>query len=288
MRRLLACLFALPLLAPALPATADDIVLLRERSAAQRPSLLLIGTAHFDNPGHDVVNEEVDDLSSPRRQAELEALVDRLARFAPTRIAVEWPASDQQGLDEHYRRYRAGEQALGRSETDQIGLRLAARLDLPRVHAVDWNGYPPGELARYDWQVWANQNGQQARLAAMRDPQRGRMSHALGDDTVSGWLLRQNAPDARAHMHRAYFDYALLGEGDTHPGANWLGHWYARNMRIFASLVRLAETPDDRLLVVYGSGHAYLLDRFVHESGAFTPVALDAVLAAPATARDGQ
>ncbi len=284
MRSVLTCLLAASVLFATSVAAADDVVLLRERSAAMRPQLLLIGTAHFDNPGRDVINDDVEDLASPRRQAEFEALVDRLASFAPTKIAVEWPAADQDGLDARYRAYRSGERPLGLSETDQLGLRLAARLGLPRVHAVDWNGYPPGELARYDWDEWANANGQQARLAAIRDPQRGRRSHALGDDTISGWLQRQNRPEARAHMHRAYFDYALLGDGDEHPGANWLGHWYARNMRIFANLVRLADAPDDRVLVVYGSGHAYLLDRFVQESGAFSSTSLDDVLAAPGNA----
>ncbi len=103
----------------------------------ERPSLLIVGAPHFDNPGRDTVNVRVPDVLSPERQREIEALVARLAAFRPTRVAVEWPAEAQARLDQRYADYRAGRRALTANEIDQIGLRLAARLGLPRVDAVD-------------------------------------------------------------------------------------------------------------------------------------------------------
>jgi hypothetical protein len=59
---------------------------------------------------------------TPRRQAEIEALVDRLASFRPTHVAVEWETGEQAKLDQRYADYLAGRIKLDSDETDQIGL----------------------------------------------------------------------------------------------------------------------------------------------------------------------
>ena len=37
----------------------------------------------------------------------------------------------------------------------------------------------------------------------------------------------------------------------------------------FANIQRIAASPEDRVLVIYGSGHAKLLTEFAEDSGAF-------------------
>lgn len=77
----------------------DEAKLLRERSPEQRPTLLVLGTGHFDNPGLDVVNIAVDDVLTEVRQAQILAVIEQLASFQPTHIAVEWSAQKQSVLD---------------------------------------------------------------------------------------------------------------------------------------------------------------------------------------------
>jgi hypothetical protein len=229
--------------------------------------LLVLGTVHLDNPGRDVVNIHVDDVLAPERQRQLERLVGCLAAFQPTRIAVEWDHGDQEGLDRRYREYREARRPLGRSEVDQIALRLAGRLGLPRVDAVDWNEMPPGREEDFDFQAWAETHGAMARVQALREPA-ARSGEADRRDLVA-WLRRTNTPEALARSHRQYFDYLLIGDAKTFPGANWVGNWFARNLKIFTHLVRMDAGPKDRVLVVYGAGHAPLLRRYAEESGAF-------------------
>lgn len=270
-------LFALALsLAAAAPAAAQTppapqpVQLLSERRIDERPALMVLGTAHLANNNADVLRTEVDNVLSPARQAEIEAVVEALARWRPTRIAVEIDTTGQARLDRRYADYRAGTYALTAGEVDQIGLRLAARLGHERVYAVDWNDMPPGEEADYDWEVGAAAAGEQARMATLRNPARGqRTTDLVRSRPIPEWLAVMNSPEFLLGMHRTYYEYALLGGPETNQGANWVGAWHGRNLKIFANLVRLADDPGERVLVIYGAGHAFLLNRFAEESGAF-------------------
>lgn len=254
--------------------------LLSQRSPAARPALMVVGVAHFNNPGRDVVNIKVDDVLAPARQKEISAIVAQLARFHPTHVAVEWPATKQDKLDARYAAYRAGTYQLGRDETDQLGLRLAAKLGLPRVDAVDWLDEPPGKDEDYDFEAYPTTPEAKARMAAIRDPRQGQRDSArLRSMTLGGYLHDLNSPARQAQMNSIYFDYAMLGDDQKAPGANWVGAWHMRNLRIFAKLARIADKPTDRVLVIYGAGHGFLLSEFAEQSHAFQVVSPEPLLA---------
>ena len=50
---------------------------------------MVVGTYHFGNPGQDLHNMKADNVLTPKKQAELADVAARLARFKPTKIAVE-------------------------------------------------------------------------------------------------------------------------------------------------------------------------------------------------------
>jgi hypothetical protein len=266
---LVCCLLCLSFQYPAATAQTTPIPLLRNRSASERPKLMIVGVVHFDNPGHDVVNEHVDDVLSPQRQQEIEAISKAVARFNPTKIVVEWPIAQQEKLNIRYANYRQGKYTLTRNEIDQLGLRLAAMLKLPEVDAVDWNGMPPGVEADYNFEIYPDTPEARQRLAAMRDPNTSN-SNSTQALSLNQRIYDLNRPEALADLNRRYFDYTLLGDANRNPGANWVGAWYARNLRIFANIVRLASSPSDRVLVIYGVGHAFPLTEFAEQSGAFS------------------
>jgi Family of unknown function (DUF5694) len=279
LRRLAASGIALAVLGIVAAVQAADAKFLHERTAGERPSLLVVGVAHFSNPGLDMVNTKIDDVLAPKRQREIAEIVDRLAAYKPTHVAVEWPIAKQARLDERYRAYRDGKYTLTRDEVDQLGLRLAAQLGLDRVDAADWNEEPPGKESDYDFEAWANAHGEGDRVKGLFDPASAKKEEALlARSTLSGFLCALDAPARRAEDNRVYFDIAMFGDSKDYPGATWVGDWHARNLRIFANLVRIAPRPHDRVVAIFGAGHSYLLTQYATESGAFDVDDIERVL----------
>jgi hypothetical protein len=238
------------------------------------PVLLLVGVYHMGNPGRDAHNVRADDVRAPKRQQELEALAEGLARFRPTRVAVERKPADAAELDEQYRRYRSGELALDDGEVHQIGFRLAARLGLDRVDPIDWNEMPDMPIEKLDIDAFAARRGLEPRVAAIREEGERisrRQQDFLARHTLGEMLRMLNSPESLHESHRRYFDYARIAEGDEYTGANWVQNWFGRNLKIFVNLTRLA-SEGDRVAVIFGSGHVSLLRLFAEQSGLFDVV----------------
>ena len=119
----------------------------------QKPVIMIVGTAHFDNPGHDLNQLVVDDVLAPTRQAELTQLVATLAQFKPTRIAIENTPADQVEFDRRIQGYSRGTYQLTADERDQIGVRLATLTGVTRLDLVDYRDDPPGPAAAYDFRA---------------------------------------------------------------------------------------------------------------------------------------
>jgi len=220
--------------------------------------VMILGVYHFDNPGADLVKTDLDDHLSERRQAEIAAVVAALAEFRPTRILLE--AGDQEKLTARYQ----ANGPLDASETDQLGFRLARQLGHAEVFAIDhridmdFDRLMAAANASQD-QVFLDSFG-----ALMKEVEAEMSSQR--DRTVTENLRRHNDPAMIAKSRDAYLSIARVKHGDDFAGADVLAGWYQRNFRIFANLVARITSPDDRVLVIYGSGHAAILRDLVSAS----------------------
>jgi hypothetical protein len=247
---------------------------------AEPAQVLILGTFHFANPGLDVVQTEVADVLSDTKQAEIVAIAEALARFRPTRIAVEQLPATAPVLDSLYAAYRAGTHRLTRSETQQIGFRLAAMLGHVRVHPIDHQGeFPFGPLMQYaQAHDPAAVEYVQRELAAIT-AEGNRRQREL---TIGEILRLSNDPTEIAGGHGAYMRLARIGAGDSYVGADLLAKWYERNIRIF-NHIQLVADPGERVLVVIGSGHLATLRELVAADPTLTLV--EAIDYLPASGR---
>ncbi len=191
-----------------------------------RPEVMLVGTYHLANNNRDMINLPIENVLTSKRQREMEQLVRGLARWQPTRIAIEWDRSDQAGLDRRYADYLAGNLKLTANERDQIAFRLAKKLGHLKVYAIDWNEQAPGSPPDYDFIDWARHNGQRNRFETFvkaGQAEADRTSSKMREQTVSRWFYDLNSPEMRERMHQQYFTLASFGSNDRNPGAAWVG-----------------------------------------------------------------
>jgi hypothetical protein len=208
------------------------------------------------NPGLDGRNADADDVLLPRRQREIAELVERLARYRPTKIAVEAPYRDAD-VGARYKRFLAGQYALGRDETEQIGFRLARMLKHPAVYPVDYPMFMSG--LRYD-EVELKPRPQrppgEPPAPAPAPPALSEDDLRLRRSTVTEFLYYLNDPEKAAKEHGRDYLRQLLPTGDPaiYESADRVANWYKRNLRMFANLNRITEFPNDRILLIVGSG----------------------------------
>jgi len=261
------------LLAHAAPAGAQipDLDSLPPASCATedgRTRVLLLGSYHMSNPGADRFNLQADDVLAPTRQAEIAELVASLAVFAPTKVAIEAPYGDSTSVH-RYAAYLRDEHTLARSESEQVGFRLARQLGHSTIFPIDYRmGLDFGSLGRL-----AERNpAHGARLAGMQafgTAAVEQMGAWLSEGTITDMYYQLNRPEVLRISHWAYVDYiAPIVDGDDFAGPALLGTWYERNVRIFANLTRTAEAGD-RVLIVYGMGHVPILKHLLESSAVF-------------------
>ena len=217
-----------------------------------RPEVLVVGVYHMANPGRDVFNMTADDVLSPKRQAEIVQLVEVLRKFQPTKIAIE---ADMYGKRrQEYADYLAGKHTLSRNENDQIGYRLGKELGHKSIYPVDADGeFPYQRLMNY-----AKASGRAKEMEAMTN-EIGAMVKAQGEylasHTVLETLLYMNADEKVAYDVGLYYRQAHFGEPGDWAGPDLLADWFRRNVRIYSNIVKLVDSPNERILVIYGAGH---------------------------------
>jgi hypothetical protein len=228
--------------------------------AARKTQVLLIGTYHFSNPGQDLNNVKAVDVLAPGRQREIGKVVSSLAKFAPKKVAVEWPA---QIVQERYPKFRDGQLQDSRNEVVQLGFRLARERGLQTVYGLDVEGDFPFEAVA----AWAEKNGRKGEIdAAMAvGAKEDEQISSLQEKTSIGGVLRDmNTQASIARNHSFYPPMLTMGSGDDQPGVKLLSAWYERNFAICARLLQQVQ-PGDRVVVFYGQGHIYLLQQCLRE-----------------------
>ncbi|WP_425390940.1 DUF5694 domain-containing protein [Ekhidna sp.] len=262
--------------------------------------VMLLGVYHFDNPGMDTHNMDVDDYYSERRQKEIEAVVSRLKAFNPTKILVEFQPHTQPKLDSLYGLYNNGDIDLneipgGRNEVYQLGFRLAKEMDLNVPVAIDNDGFWLGDYVdfiadtlRYD--SYTTSQEKRAKYIAER-------SERFQQNTILENLSSLNEWEEIMANHDYYnnvaidvrdgegimFNYQeLTSEIDGLPyfmrsfdfnniGVEMIAEWYKRNLFIYRNILDQTQ-KEDRVIVIFGSGHVRYLNQMLSDNPEFNLV----------------
>jgi hypothetical protein len=170
---------------------------------AESRQVLVLGSWHPANPGADLVNTEADDVLTPVRQAELEALVRRPAVFQPTAIMVEADRKRPDLPDTGHMDFAPDDLLSNRSAITQIAYRLAHELGIEPVHGVDTREgeidfAPFDKVQSFEAAKGIDVTGP---MIAQVQAETTEFSEAHKTETISQLLARQNDPAQITAMH---------------------------------------------------------------------------------------
>jgi hypothetical protein len=230
---------------------------------APKPKVMILGTFHFANPGLDYTKAERDSILSEKRQKEVRELLDKITAFKPTKIAIEAPLENTK-INNDYQLFLQNKFELKADEIYQVAFRLAKELNHKQLYPIDFKKDMDFDAVLKS----ATANGQQKFLERFQQAMGfiSKMQAEANKYSVLEQLRTMNNTAAQERLHSLYLLLAEAGKGSDYTGADVVAGWYERNLKIAMNVVRTAESPDDRILVLIGAGHVKLLREFLKES----------------------
>lgn len=235
-----------------------------------KSKVMILGTFHFNDGGNDAyVPKYSVNIKSPERQAEVKELVQLLATFKPTKVAIESMPQRQRFHDSLYTEFINGRYAPGENEIYQICYRLAAKMGHQKLYNID--APARGFETEMNTDSFAVANRQQQYL----DSTYLKMFFALyaKDDSLKSVLPIRTTLAYQNHPERLRLGFGHYLTGDFKvgangyfPGADGSTYWWNRNLRIFSNILRLAaDSKEERVFVLIGAGHLPIL-RFLAQA----------------------
>ncbi len=244
----------------------------------QKPKMLLLGCFHFDNPGLDVAKFHNANIMSEKRQQEVREVVEKLKQYKPDKIFIESAVSNQTGIDSNINKFKAGKFELKPNEIYQLGFRLAKELDLPTLYAVDFRDteFPFDSLVKSA--TVAKQTELLKNIQVIFDSIENDFNESLKKYTIREILLKQNSKETTDAGVGIYYDFLPAGKEGNHVGSYLTSEWWRRNMVIYENILKRLTGKEEKILVIFGSGHTALLQAMMQYNKNIELVPLHTVL----------
>jgi len=187
-------------------------------------------------------------------------VIENLSDFEPTKIALEARPDYKAIVDSMYNAYITGEHSLSRNERQQLGFKLAGKMNHDQVYSIDHDGEFPFnavlDFAKEHQPEFVEQFEMLSKYVENRNQE------LVSSKTIPEILRKKNSPEYLEVQRHFYAEAASVGNDTTFVGADLVSKWHERNIKIFSNLSQIAE-PGDRVIVIFGSGHAPLLRYFI-------------------------
>lgn len=254
------------------------LLAIAQQKKEKEVKVLLIGTFHFDNPGLDVAKFRDADILSPKRQQEVEEVASLLKLFAPDKIFIEAIPARQPQIDSSYALYKSGKKELSSSEVEQLGFRLAKQLGLSTVYGVDYQEaeFPFDSLMKSATE--ARQTGITSFVQKTIEEVQQSFNEALQKFTIKEMLLRENSRELMSLQHAFYFKLLPAGKPGNHIGSYLVSEWWRRNMVIYENILKQLNGSEEKIMVIFGSGHTAILDELMKFNPAIRLVPVSEIL----------
>ncbi|SNR73714.1 DUF5694 domain-containing protein [Flavobacterium sp. ov086] len=249
------------------------------QESKQKTKILLIGTIHFETPHLDAHELKTDDFLAPKRQQELEELTGILKRTNADKVMIEKPFNQQKVIDSLYNAYLQNKYKLTVSEREQIGFRLAKKLNLKHINCVDvFYGMTHDSLVS----VTAKEKNQLyllSELGTTANNLKLEFDNVVKRNSITEILKYINKKELLQKNLSLYLKYyAKIGAGDNYIGAEAVSDWYLRNLAIYSNVITQINANDKYVILIFGQGHIPILKHLLQNNDDFEVVELNSVL----------
>ena len=247
-------------------------------SQTKKKQILLVGTFHYANPGLDVAKLNNFNIMSEKSQKELEIMSDKIKKFGPDKIFVEWEFSKQADLDKFYNKNTDSLFKANKSEITQLALRTAKKLNHKKLYGM--NLYTP---FRYDSLMIAMEKADQKDLIAKNklttESFEKNHNEKINKSSLQEMMLYYNTKQAENENLQWYLEIAnRAGNPDDFTGPSLVANWYKRNLYMYSLIQKLTESTDNKIMILVGAGHASIIREFIIHDPTFEIVELSTVL----------
>ncbi len=227
-----------------------------------KPQVGILGVFHFAGTS-DFSSVEFESLKSEKRQKEIIEIVERLKAFKPNKIMLEFPMAQSDYLDSMYTASLNGEGEYSINEIEQLGFRLAKRLNHKRIYSIDYKlSLPFGELTEF-----AEKNDKKRfdkMLSSIKEQDR-KESDFLANNSLIDYLIFRNSEAEDIRNKDQYLNQTAKFVGDSSDvGAKFVSKWWERNIHMMTNIDRNMQ-PEDRILVIVGAAHRAVLKDFYED-----------------------
>lgn len=266
-----------------------------------KTTILLLGVYHFNNPGMDEHNIEVDDYFSERRQAEIDEVNGKLAEFQPNKIFIEWKRKeDQDYTDSTYKAFLKGDLDLkelesGRNEVYQLGFKIGKLTGIQELTCVDADGVWLGQWVNFIADTLQNKYYLRESEKIRRDFED--YNSKFNSRTVLENLIETNQWESIMDNHRYYNDlairvkdtvgiyfanqertdtiagmeYTLRSYDFENIGVELVAEWYKRNFLTYGNILENSRSGD-RIILIFGQGHIRILHHMLNDNPNFVVI----------------
>ncbi|OIV41246.1 DUF5694 domain-containing protein [Flavobacterium johnsoniae] len=245
---------------------------------AKKKQILLIGTFHYANPGHDVAKINTFNVMSEKSQKELEVISNKIKKFGPDKIFVEWKFSKQADLDKYYNKNTDSLLKKDANEITQLALRTAKKLNHKKMYGIDYRTRFPYDSLMMSMEK-ANQKDLMKKTTESTEKFVKDNNERMAKSSLTDLMLYYNQKASNEDNIQWYLEVAnRAGNPDDFTGASLVSNWYKRNLYMYSLVQKLTESTDNKIMVLLGAGHAAMLREFIAHDPTFEIVELSTVL----------
>jgi hypothetical protein len=225
-----------------------------------KPDIAILGTFHFAGSS-DLLSLEVGDLTTSKRQTEIETVVKALANYQPTKVVLEYPFGKTR-LDSLYQQFLKGNHSISINERQQIGFRLAAKMGHEHIYTADHHLELQFDQLMLYLETEGKMNMFQDLIAMMKSEVMDVWQNAYNTISLREFFILMNADKYDRMNRNVYLQHINKMAADSdHLGSEVVARWWERNFIIMSNIDSITE-PGDRIFVLFGQGHTAILKDF--------------------------